>query len=327
MLLLLVAGLALVACGGSGDTVSSSPSAMTSPSVAASPSATPLPAPTFAGTIAFEKVVDVIDYGNGPFVDNGDLYVVRADGTGLRRLTDDPVRETDPSWSPDGRRIVYVVSRVIDGSWADPHLWVMNADGSGKRQLTKGSVYAFEPSWSPDGKQILLTGLGQGNGAVLSTGVIYVMSAEGGAPKRVTRKNAETGSWAPDGRILFVSTGDVWIVKPDGSGLTQLTQIGNVTDFALSPDGKSLAIDNNSSSTVEVLPVRGGGAAVTVLDPIADFVPGPYVNLVWTPDGKALAVADAGSSGSRLYVVNADGSGLSAVAGIEDACGPAWRPE
>jgi len=58
MLLLLVAGLALAACGGSGDTASSSPSAMTSPSVAASPSATPLPAPTVAGTIAVSKVTE-----------------------------------------------------------------------------------------------------------------------------------------------------------------------------------------------------------------------------------------------------------------------------
>jgi Tol biopolymer transport system component len=334
-LLAATAVLALAACGGSSTTASTSASAApgqaASPSVAASPSETPLPAPTVTGTIAFVKAVEVVDNGNGPFVQDGDIYTVKSDGTGLKRLTDDNLIEGAPSWSPDGRRIVYVVDSTSEGTGVTPHLWIMNADGSGKRQLTKGSVYANEPAWSPDGKRILCVGWGIGPEAALSGGQFYVISAEGGTPKRVMREGAGvTGGnipvWAPDGRILFANVGDVWSVKPDGSGLTQLTQIGNVTDFALSPDGKSLSVDNNSSGTVEILPVRGG-AAVTLLDPISGLMPGDTVNLAWTPDGKALAVADAGSSGSRLCVINADGSGLSAVPGIEDACAPAWRPK
>jgi len=86
VLLVVFTVLATAACGGSGTTASTSPSvtpsdAAATPSAAPSTSATPLPTPTATGTIAFAKVVTA---GSGG---NSDIYVVNADGTGLRQLT------------------------------------------------------------------------------------------------------------------------------------------------------------------------------------------------------------------------------------------------
>jgi len=136
--------------------------------------------------------------------------------------------------------------------------------------------------------------------------------------------------WAPKGRILFLRLSDVYSVNARGGGLTRLTKVGNIGDFALSPDGKSLAIDNNASQSIEIVPARGGGPRVTLLHPIPDFVPDdPNVALDWTPDGKALAMASSsvfGDQGSSLYIVNADGTGLAVVPNTGDVLDPAWRP-
>lgn len=73
-----------------------------------------------------------------------DLVLVRADGTGLRRLTNDRYSDRSPLWSPDGKQIVFVSNR--SGSFQD---WAIHPDGTGLRQLTTNGNTAI--AWSPDG--------------------------------------------------------------------------------------------------------------------------------------------------------------------------------
>jgi Tol biopolymer transport system component len=80
--------------------------------------------------------------------DDADICVIRTDGTGLMQLTDDPGWEEHPSWSPDGKRIVYDAGSSYPFSNS---IWIMNADGSGKTELTDG----YHPHWSPDGRHIV----------------------------------------------------------------------------------------------------------------------------------------------------------------------------
>jgi PKD repeat protein len=80
---------------------------------------------------------------------NDDVCAVNADGTNLLRLTNDPGRDIDPAWSPDGSKIAFVTSRF--GGLLQ--LASMRPDGSAVGLVGAG-VFGWAPAWSPDGRQI-----------------------------------------------------------------------------------------------------------------------------------------------------------------------------
>ncbi|MEJ2679074.1 MAG: hypothetical protein P8174_08375, partial [Gemmatimonadota bacterium] len=81
----------------------------------------------------------------------GDLYVVRRDGTGLRQLTGDSAIDRVPRWSPDGARIAYFSNRS-----GPLTAWVIDADGSHNRQLTFTKDISAPGAWSPDGRRMAI---------------------------------------------------------------------------------------------------------------------------------------------------------------------------
>jgi Tol biopolymer transport system component len=311
--LALVATSALCACGGASTATSTSPSA--APAASSPPTGTPLPAPTIAATFAFTD-----------WQSDG-IALIGSDGAGLEPVADaDGFTLWQPSWSPDGTRIAFTrLGQVFPDDFT---VWVMNADGSGQRRLTKGTVCGLSTTWSPDGKRVALTCFPGKKGATIST-----IKADGtGLRVVMTHTLNDAPSWGSDGRIYFLEPdkSDVYCVDPEGGRPVRVTKSGDVGAFALSPDGKQLAIHDILDDRIELRPLKGDGEPVLLVDRVPDYVPDPYVALSWSPDGRALAFAGRGLRAeppTALYVVNADGSGLSMVPNTEGhVWAPAWRP-
>jgi Tol biopolymer transport system component len=101
--------------------------------------------------IAFDVNTDIEpNAGGGPPADF-DIFVVNADGSGLQRLTNALGEDQGPSWSPDGKEIVFHSDRGRSDGVST--LWLMDADGSEQRRLTAQG--GFRPAWSRDGSHIL----------------------------------------------------------------------------------------------------------------------------------------------------------------------------
>jgi dipeptidyl aminopeptidase/acylaminoacyl peptidase len=87
-----------------------------------------------------------------------DVWAANPDGTGRRNLTRDAASDTDPAWSPDGRRIVYA-SRPpgCQAAGCQQDLYAIGRDGTGRVHLTSTPQHEGAPDWSPDGGRIAYT--------------------------------------------------------------------------------------------------------------------------------------------------------------------------
>ena len=119
------------------------------------------------GKIAFTSVRD----------GNGEIYVMNADGSSQTNVTNNSAGDTNPAWSPDGKRIAFMSDR--DG---DVEVYVMNADGSGKVNVSNSPLTTDQdPAWSPDGTEIVFS---RSDGP--RSGAIFVMNADGSGQTQLT---------------------------------------------------------------------------------------------------------------------------------------------
>ncbi|NBB70750.1 MAG: peptidase M28, partial [Alphaproteobacteria bacterium] len=127
-----------------------------------------------------------------------DLYVMDADGTNVRRLTDAPGYDGGPFWSADGDKIVW---RRFSEDGARAEVYTMNTDGTGERQITDLGVMSWAPFFHPSGEYIVFATNLQG----FANFELYLVDAAGEKqPVRVTNREGFDGlaTFTPDGETI-----------------------------------------------------------------------------------------------------------------------------
>jgi hypothetical protein len=142
---------------------------------------------------------------------------MRADGGGLRRLTRLNRLLAAPSWSPDGRTIVFAEQ---DAGIGTP-LRALDVRSGRIRRVTPQSVMYTAPDWSPNGARIAFVKVTPCGGSCALTDV-WVMRADGSDAHEVA-KAAIHVSWSPDGSRLLLDSGTTDVVGADGSGRAHVT--------------------------------------------------------------------------------------------------------
>ena len=252
------------------------------------------PEPSRVGTIVFERSDDA----------RGDLWTVRADGSGLRRLTANG-SSYDPAWAPDGRRIAYTGGHSLFRA-----LYTMSADGSAPERLVGLGPrdYVWAPSWY--GSRILFTRHLAGGDHDL-----YSVDGDGGDATPVAASPAEevNGSFTSDGRLAVEVERRTWI---RGDGI--LRRLGEGSEPQWSPDGRRLVLVRNVS-------LHGGTIVVVRADGTGARAVGYGWSPSWSPDGTAIVYGSQGG----LHTVRADGLGrpkrVTRTPRLVSDGSPSWR--
>jgi len=206
-----------------------------------------------------------------------EIFVMHANGSGLRQVTFNQVDDGGPGWSPNGDRLVF--HRILDDD-TQADLMTVRVNGTGERNLTRSpGVVDLRPVWSPDGREIVFMRDDSGFEYDIAT-----IRPDGSHLRALTATltDEESPDWSPDGkRIAFQWNAatpdeqwDVYVMRRDGgSPPARLTTAGGYNP-AWSPDGRTIVFN-----IAELFTMRADGSRPRTVLP--EFLDGHHPD--WQP--------------------------------------------
>jgi serine/threonine protein kinase/Tol biopolymer transport system component len=263
------------------------------------------------------------------------IYLTNLLGDQAIAITNMPGGACQPSWAPDGTRLVFTSPcNIKKDTYLGSSLYVINADGSGLLPLPTAPGGDFEPAWSPDGQYIAFTSLRDGYMQVYSYKITHPDINR--LVKTETNKPARQPSWSPDGRQIVyayqrVATYELWLMSTAGSNETQLYASGDELSNQYpvwSPDGIYILFSQRNETEFTFpnlfsLKVGDNSPALQIAMGVLSVEDVDY-----SPDGVWIAYETGGDRG--YHVLYSTPSGANQARITEDVTfddfDPAWRP-
>jgi TolB protein len=256
--------------------------------------------------------------GNGDIVlsQYGDLYLLTPGGE-RRALTSGPDSDRFPTFSANGRRIVF----VRDPAEGPQRLYSMRIDGTGVKPLPGTRARDFAPALAPGGAKLVF----QSN-RVIGPDEIWTIRSDGTQAHALTNLGGWNGrpSYSPDGgTIVFARSDDgVWAMDADGGHLRRLAATNTESAPSFSPDGRRIAFEKNHS--VYTMSADGSDKRRLTLGRYIDRQP------TYSPNGKRIVFFrytfhETGLEGLGTFTMGIHGKNLRM---IDDGIGDRldWQP-
>ena len=170
------------------------------------------------------------------------LYVMQADGTNARIVTDSLDLQGGPAWAPDGQSMLSAAS-----DHGVPHLFRVPIDGRSPVPFVQ--EYSVDPAWAPGGQFVVYSG--PDIGTTFSVKAVTAAAAAYPLPALTLTRGARHMTFLPGGRALVFLRGEIqhknlWLIDLETGAerqLTNLTPDFDIRDFDISPDGREVVLE------------------------------------------------------------------------------------